>query len=149
MTFGGPREPEIDALPLHIHLIAEGLLSKWGFGDGDVLDDLSYALWADEGLRIGQQELLVAAVRKWLLPALDQRVEVVEVITIHNPIRATTIDGEHVEHLWYEVDDGAVLLTPASVQVATSDLLDLARSLPPKVDAMADAMADPKAPTDD
>ena len=68
-------------------LFAESLLSKWGFEDGDMLAD-------DTGVR---HELLVQMVKHHLLPLL-QGVEVFEIRTCHNPVRAT----ESTKHLILE-----------------------------------------------
>ena len=71
-----------------IVLRACGLASKYGFSDGDILseiifDKLGYEQWANAR----QSEILVDLVRERLLPLLPG-VEVYEVITSHNPIRA-------------------------------------------------------------
>lgn len=68
-------------------LFAESLLSKWGFEDGDVLAD-------DTGVR---HELLVQVIKDHLLPLLHG-VEVFEICTCHNPVRAT----EATKHLILE-----------------------------------------------
>ena len=101
-------------------LFSDGLLSKWGFGDGDAPDhfldycdehDIPYPPW---------RPLLKRIVREYLLPALDQAVEVVTIGTNHNPVRAATVDGRDVQGEWY--DDGAdrTRLTPESVSVPFS-----------------------------
>ena len=79
-------------------LRSDGLLSKWGFGDGDLPDtvwDLIDAHGIDYAA-LDWHRVLTQLVRERLLPALDQRVEVYEIDTIHNPVRAATIDGEPV-----------------------------------------------------
>lgn len=61
-------------------LSAKDLASKWGFDDGDLLSDIT---------EVGKSHaLLIAAVRAFLLPLLPD-VEVEEIVTCHNPIRAT------------------------------------------------------------
>lgn len=71
-----------------IVLRACGLASKYGFSDGDILseiifDKLGYEQWANAR----QSEILVDLVRERLLPLLPG-VEVYEISTCHNPIRA-------------------------------------------------------------
>jgi len=111
--------------PPCIVLFSDGLLSKWGFDDGNTPDT-----WYDycDGHGIDWREVrypLVRLVREVLLPALNQAVEVVEISTIHNPIRAQTIDGVNVEDRWYEVDSG-VHLTPESIEVPMWRVMELA-----------------------
>jgi hypothetical protein len=80
-----------------IRLYSDGLLSKWGFGDGDCLDEVLWDRCDELGLRADGDEhaVLIRAVREYLLPALAEHHDVVvfEIDTIHNPIRADTIDG--------------------------------------------------------
>jgi hypothetical protein len=78
----------------HIRLYAYSLGSKFGFQDGDILsepllDALGFDLWKD----CGQHEILVDLVRERLLPLLPG-VEVYELGTAHNPIRATDEWGD-------------------------------------------------------
>lgn len=61
-------------------LSAKDLASKWGFDDGDLLSGIA---------QVGKSHsLLIASVRAFLLPLLPD-VEVYEIGTCHNPIRAT------------------------------------------------------------
>lgn len=110
--------------PETVTLFADGLLSKWGFCDGDLLD------WLYEFGEHDEHAVLCAIVRQKLLPALAQKVEVEEISTIHNPIRARTVDGKDVTHLHYDSSlrtEG--LLTPASVDVTGAEVLAIARAL--------------------
>jgi hypothetical protein len=106
---GGVDEP-------FVTLCSAGLLSKWGFNDGDAPDDyLDYC--EERGVwRSRWRELLPRVVREYVLPALGQKVETVEIGTNHNPVRARTVDGVNVEDHWYDHDD-PVMLTPETVCV--------------------------------
>lgn len=106
-------------------LVSGCLLSKWGFNDGDEPDWLLDILDA-RGIEHPDDwhAILRRLVREDLLPALDQRVEVVDIDTIHNPIRAVTVDGVDVEDRWRE-DDPGVSLTPESVDVPVERVLGL------------------------
>ena len=74
----------------------EGLLSKWGFADGDLLD---YAFTRED---------LCDFVEKVIVPQItSHKVETCRISTIHNPIRAKTVDGIEVE---YPQDERFVLL---------------------------------------
>ncbi|MEL4071705.1 hypothetical protein WKW50_16290 [Ochrobactrum sp. GPK 3] len=74
---------------------AECLLSKFGFHDGDILDDDAFdGVLPDD---LSRHVPLIAAVRKYLLPLLDPRVEVFEIDSIHNPIRATHDTAQFVD----------------------------------------------------
>ena len=104
-----------------VHLFSDDLLSKWGFSDGDVLSDPLYDLADERGLNwtkekgLDKRAVLIRAVKEYLLPALDQRVEVETLLTSHNPIRATKIDGVEVDVL--EDDTSRFHLTPEYVEV--------------------------------
>lgn len=77
--------------------------------------DLDYAA-------VNDKAVLVRLARERLVPALDQHVEVVEIETSHNPIRATTVDGVDVEPCWYG-DAPSPTLTPECVMVPMADVL--------------------------
>jgi hypothetical protein len=102
----------------------EGLLSKWGFNDGDILDDLLYDHFGtfDED----PHELLIKVVRVHILPKLEQMVEVHEINTIHNPIRATSVNGVKINV--YEGIHG-VSLTPEYVDIDDQHIVNLARNM--------------------
>lgn len=112
-----------------ITLHSFGLLSKWGFGDGDAPDE-----WLDyldeRGIDWDDAEWpLAALVRRYLLPELAKHhaIDVYEIGTIHNPIRASKVDG-------IEIDDRAindeVELVPASVDVPLAEALKIALERP-------------------
>jgi hypothetical protein len=109
-------------------LVSAGLLSKWGFNDGDepddVLDYLDEQL-GEDAQRVNWHPILRRLVRERLITALDQVVVAVDVETIHNPIRASTVDGVDVGDNWYETWNAATL-TPEFVEVPFDDVLALA-----------------------
>jgi hypothetical protein len=121
-------------------LISSGLLSKWGFCDGDVLDDDLYeeleeiGFWEADlrsvrdpavAFSLGHRAL-IRLVREYLVPRLDQDVEVVEIGSSCNPIRASKVDGVDVEGCWYG-NQPDPHLTPESVVVSTVDVLRVCR----------------------
>lgn len=105
------------------------LLSKHGFNDGDVPDALLDVL-DERGLPYpdGWHEALRVLVREHLLPVLDQRVEVVDVETNHNPIRAWTVDGVEVKDRWTAMFD-AVRLTPEWVEVPVDRVIEVIQGI--------------------
>lgn len=110
-----------------LRLDSIGLLSKYGFNDGEEPDGLID--WMEEhdpdyGYITDEQwhPVLCRLVRTRLLPVLDQAVEVEEIDTIHNPIRAITVDGVNVEQCWYGRQAKPVL-TPEWVDVSFADVL--------------------------
>jgi hypothetical protein len=112
-----------------LRLFSSGLLSKWGFNDGDAPDD-----WLDyledqnidfRTLRSWRDYVLPALVRRFLVPALDQYVDLVKIKTSHNPIRAEKINGRDVRDLWHDGIDH--LLTPEFTEVPFSEVLKIAR----------------------
>lgn len=70
---------------------AASLCSRWGFGDGGMLDtdEFNFRLFLGDGIWVSDHLPLIAAVRKHLVPLLDSRVVIEEIDTHHNPIRAT------------------------------------------------------------
>ncbi|MGV1944846.1 MULTISPECIES: hypothetical protein [unclassified Agrobacterium] len=72
-------------------LDAGSLCSKWGFSDGDMFDEDPFdtLLFQGDGIWISGHLPLIASVRKFLVPKLDNRVVIEEIDTNHNPIRAT------------------------------------------------------------
>lgn len=110
------------------------LLSKWGFGDGDMLDDL---LWDHGYGEVWQQEqdtrpdsdfsfdhrVLIRVVEEHVLPAVRQHHDITtyRILTIHNPIRAEEVDGDPVAH---PSDDRP--LTPDHVEVPVDAILAIA-----------------------
>jgi len=106
-------------------LFSADLLSKWGFNDGDPPDD-----WLDycEAHGIDYNIVpfpLAALVRRYLLPAIDQPVTVVDIETIHNPIRVDTVDGQDVTEVWHGRAPEPKL-TPEYVEVPMADVSRLA-----------------------
>lgn len=109
----------------HITLLSCDLLSKWGFNDGD--DPEAWLDWCDEhGVDHNELEFPWAAlVREHLVPLIDQAINVVDVETIHNPIRVDTVDGVDVIKAWSNKAP-APTLTPESVDVPMAAVLRLA-----------------------
>lgn len=109
----------------HLTLYSESLLSKWGFNDGDVPD--AYLDWCDANAHPypdDWHQVLCTLVGTRLAPALEQRVELVDIETHHNPIRAKRVDGVDVTDLWYRTEPG-LTLTPDSVDVPYAEVLAL------------------------
>ncbi len=106
------------------------LLSKYGFGDGDIPNDLMDALEA-RGLLYSDCEdywhsALARLVREDLYPVLDQKVELVDIKTNHNPIRALTVDG--VDVLDRPRDFRlSIKLTPEAAFVSIGRVIDVLR----------------------
>lgn len=78
-----------------IELHARSLRSKWGFFDGDLLDEIIWASTSDQERddfvakhkRCLEHETLIALVTNHLIPKLDPTLEFVRFTTCHNPIR--------------------------------------------------------------
>lgn len=83
-----------------ITLDSSGLFSKWGFCDGDVLDDFMYELFQfkepDDGNWNGDLGLehciLQRLIEKHLLPLCPEGFELFSFSSCHNPVRAC--DGQ-------------------------------------------------------
>ncbi|MBL3669060.1 hypothetical protein JL475_24315 [Streptomyces sp. M2CJ-2] len=107
-------------------LFSSCLLSKWGFNDGADPDD-----WLDyceaNGIDYNAVDFpLVALVRTYLLPKIEQDVTVVEIETSHNPVRIETVDGQDVTEVWFGRAPEPTL-TPEYVEVPMSEVAQLAR----------------------
>ncbi|MCB2224835.1 MAG: hypothetical protein KQH83_11765 [Actinobacteria bacterium] len=106
--------------PAAVTLYPEDLLHKFGFDDGDVM----FFFMQDHGLGTGldHHHLLIAVVERLLVPRLDQDVETMTIwATLHNPIRARTIDGEEATiHC---------TITPESVDIPAEAILEIHASL--------------------
>jgi len=111
-----------------MRFVTNGLLSKWGFNDGDQLWDFCYDLEDRDGIKVHAHPLLIEVVKRRIVPALDQSVSLSTIQTIHNPIRATEVDGRDVTAAHYD-PDYPDLLTPDVIEVADDDILAIAREL--------------------
>lgn len=85
-----------------VYLWSDSLMSKWGFGDGDMPDDV-WDYLDEHGpaeQTVDWHAVLRSLVRTYLLPALQDAghmVELYDIETIHNPIRASVIDGIEID----------------------------------------------------
>lgn len=108
-----------------LHLASSSLLSKYGFDDGAIPDQVLDYLYdhgiADPG---DWHSILVTLVRTHLLPELAKhhRVEVEEIGTHHNPIRARSVDDKPVD-----TDLSWMDLTPEYVLVPMSEVAELVK----------------------
>jgi hypothetical protein len=112
-----------------VMFVTDGLVSKYGFEDGAQLardgrvTALLDRLAIETGTPVDDQDLLVAVVRRFVVPRVRQRVTFAEVGTAHNPARAATVDGRPVRA------GDMPRLTPPVVTVALADVAALAREL--------------------
>lgn len=90
-----------DTASTELTLYSDGLCSKWGFHDGDMPDQVRdwCAGIGVEPYAVDWHEVLRKLVHEYLLPALAEHheIEVYHIITSHNPIRASRIDGEDID----------------------------------------------------
>lgn len=113
---------ETDVLRLH----SRDLLSKWGFNDGSMPDDV-FGWVEDAGIdrmAVDWPCVLEQLVREHLLPLVERDLVVVEVVP-HNPIRAEFVDGLEID--WYAIDP-QVKLTPEYVDVPRDVVLAACRA---------------------
>ena len=110
-----------------VRLFSSGLLSKFGFNDGDAPDEWwDYCEDKDIDLPPGTwHPILRELVNEFLLPVLTQKVEIVYIGTNHNPVRADTIDGVSIDGY------GDEKLTPESVEIPMAEVEKVARRLYP------------------
>ena len=114
-----------------LRLFSDGLLSKHGFGDGYEPDE--WLDWCEaRGIEFpytGWHSTLRELVARYLLPALDQHVTVVHVDTIHNPVRAQTVNGADAEQYWHASPDRYPELTPEYVEIPMAEVARIAAGL--------------------
>jgi hypothetical protein len=113
-------------------LASDSLLSKWGFDDGGTPWEW-IAYWEDLGggwCATVPPYPLVAVVRAFLLPVIEQQVEVAEIGTSHNPVRAARVDGEDAEWCWDQPGRGP-RLRPGHVLVAAEEIAARLGVVPP------------------
>lgn len=121
--------------PPPLHLVSDGLLSRWGFYDGDQPETLLD--WADDQPDPDLRDLIYDAdwravlrrlVRDHLLPRLAERhaIEVYDVETNHNPIRASRVDGKDIDAT---ADNDDIRLEPEAVEVSGWDVLAAVRAV--------------------
>ncbi|MCB9373821.1 MAG: Clp protease N-terminal domain-containing protein [Microthrixaceae bacterium] len=108
------------------------LLHKFGFSDGDLL----FGVIGRHHLDVDHHDLLVAVVERLVVPQLDQEVETSTWPrpTLHNPIRAVTVDGEDAS-----LDS---TITPDVVEVPVVDIVRIARTLPSRRDSTSDEVGE-------
>lgn len=106
-----------------------GLLSKWGFIDGGLLDDMLYGLLESREISLRQldavdsRKLLCWAVENYVLPKIKSDVGIVFRATSHNPVRADRVNGMDVD--WFSENEFEI--EPAFVDV--DDRIILAKAV--------------------
>jgi hypothetical protein len=118
---------EDPAAPAGLTLYADDLCSKWGFNDGDMPEHVM-AWCTENGIAwhdVDWHDVLRALVHEHLLPALAEHheIEVYHIMTQHNPIRASRIDGEDID----AYRGPAPGLTPQLVTVPAEAVIALLR----------------------
>jgi hypothetical protein len=97
--------------------------TRRGFASGDLLRSTMPHLNNGE-----LRDLLVEVLQRHVLPRLDQKVQASVLPTVHNPLRATSVDG--VEVTWPTPEEArGPTLTPATVTVMLEDVFACARRL--------------------
>jgi hypothetical protein len=104
-----------------------GLLSKWGFDDGDLL--IGLLLDNDFGLE-NDKQVLAEVVMRHVIPAIDQSIELKKVAdwnwTGHNPIRAEKVNGVDVDDYGNRSNP---TITPEFVDIDDNAILAVAREV--------------------
>lgn len=103
-----------------VRFYTNGLCSKFGFNDGDLLEDVIEDL--NDGVFIPalNHRVLAAVVKEFVIPKLDQNVEIMEVETIHNPIRVSKINGVELTY-----NQGDPTLTPEYIDVSKDAIIKI------------------------
>lgn len=112
------------------HLNAESLCSKWGFGDGDALDEWWWETY-DEAPPFNTDDMLHALVIEHLVPEMRKAgwdPMIVRISTVHNPIRAEHLNGVTVD--WY--DSNVEFDPPIEVWVTPEQVEQMAHAIRPR-----------------
>ena len=99
----------------------DGLLSKWGFCDGDILEDLVF----DNNIDCDEHELLIKVIKGKVIPEVKDNIVLYTIGTNHNPIRATEVNGVTVN--WYGKNN--IEFSQEFVDVDDKDIIDIARQV--------------------
>lgn len=116
----------LQPLPQDVRIDADSLFSKFGFGDGDLLDDLLLdngydpdlgEVWDKYGkTKLGlSQRLLVKLVDTFLLPSLPIKLEPKVCLGIHNPYRCATAIAHGESTTPHDLEVRAVTVPNATV----------------------------------
>lgn len=103
----------------NVLLRAAGLTSKWGFADGDILDDILFDAglnnipwpdqWDEKSFNLSfEHEVLARCVETYLLPAVPS-VKTFRIVTGHNPIRTDDTLTDEERGVWVTVTVEQVL----------------------------------------
>ncbi len=95
-------------------ILTKTLLSKWGLSDGDVLEPILRGMGFDLAV-LNTHHVLIDLVRDHVLPKIENEIEFEVIITLHNPIRITHVDGVLVDN--YKASHPEVKLRPVSVRI--------------------------------
>jgi hypothetical protein len=106
-----------------VEVWTEGLLSKWGLEDGDLLDPILQDMGFDLSV-LNAHEVLVEIIRDHVLPKLENEIEFQVIGTLHNPIRITRVDGVVVDN--YRPSHPEIDLRPDCVEVSDDVLRECA-----------------------
>jgi len=104
-----------------------GLYSKWGFGDGDSLEDYLYDLRGKHEFEMpDRDEFLRLMVDTYLVPELERQHIVCEIVTIgsiHNPVRADVVNGVDISDKHYDSSWDHPLLKDIVVWISDAQIL--------------------------
>jgi hypothetical protein len=93
------EEQELDVLERNYTFYTDGICHKYGFGDGDMLNNVFFHFDTTGN----HHDLLYLFVSRFVVPKItNHKVELYFMHTGHNPVRARTVDDIEV---LYPVDD--------------------------------------------
>jgi len=109
----------------------DSLISKWGFDDGDILENFAFNNnlefeYDPDKSHSGSHSALIKLVCEHILPKLDQEVIVQEISCIHNPIRALTVNGRDASAFWHE-SFSPPFITPATIYIPNEIVLEIVK----------------------
>ena len=113
-----------------IQFETDHLLTKWGFADGELLEDFlrgngydHIAAGSDEWYHFTRR-VLCEVVECFVCPQIEQAIKPYRMLTSHNPMRIYEVNGRHIS----DFAEPPTLL-PYTISVAKEDILATAAAL--------------------
>jgi len=101
----------------HIIFETKDLLSKWGFDDGGLLDDIIEKYF---GYLLCNQKVLSAIIKRFVIPYIKDDIEVSYKVSIsHNPVRISKINGIDISDCWCKDKKPDIYLPKIWVNIPT------------------------------
>ena len=120
-----PHQP-VRRLNLEMRFHTSDLLSKWGFDDGDLIENFLETHEYPTHI-IDLSPLWQKIFTQHVVPTIQNSIEFEWIPSLHNGARAKTVDGQLIDHTVTEHPD--INIRPSYVDVSDDDVLQMAMVL--------------------